>query len=151
MSKGIEQRVSLALFLMCSRPMSRTLSLALFQFEYPFVYILIKSVQIFLSVGASRGTGIGGTTIVTKIRGRWGRGTGSRDEIRSSWEVFTRKERKWPRVFGTGSVFPDRGTVPSTPNLVTMGTTPSWSYFSIEPLILRGIFKAWICGVCSLN
>ena len=62
-------------------------------------------------------------TIVTKIWGRWDRGTKSRNGIRSLWEVFTRRRRKWPSVSVTGSVFSCWGTVPSTPIYVTMHWT----------------------------
>ena len=62
--------------------------------------------------------------IVTKIWGRWGRETGSTNRIQSLlWEVFIRQGRKWPRVSGTGSVFPGRGTIPSTPISMTMVET----------------------------
>jgi hypothetical protein len=59
-----------------------------------------------------------------KDSGSMGRGMGSRNKIRFSWEIFIRRERKRPHIFGTGSVFPGRGTVPSTPNLVTMVWSP---------------------------
>jgi hypothetical protein len=56
---------------------------------------------------------------------------GSRNGVegRYFWVSFTRRGWKWPRVPGSGSTFPGRGSMPSTPFYVTMISTDDESNF----------------------